>query len=89
KAIDVIDEASARVRLKNMAQPPDLKHIELEMGKLDKDKDESVAVQDFERAARLRDKADKLKKKKESIERNWKERCAEVAAIVDDDVLPG
>ncbi|MEE9514781.1 MAG: ATP-dependent Clp protease ATP-binding subunit, partial [Candidatus Brocadiales bacterium] len=87
KAIDVIDEASARVRLKNMAQPPDLKHIELEMGKLDKDKDESVAVQDFERAARLRDKADKLKKKKESIERNWKERCAEVAAIVDDDVV--
>ncbi len=87
KAIDVIDEASARVRLKNMAQPPDLKHIELEMGKLDKDKDESVAVQDFERAARLRDKADKLKKKKESIERDWRERCAEVAAIVDDDVV--
>ncbi len=87
KAIDVIDEASARVRLKNMAHPPDLKEIEVEMGRLDKDKDESVAVQDFERAARLRDKADKLKKKKESIERNWRERCSEMTAIVDEGVV--
>src|SRR3990167_3713123 len=87
KAIDVIDEASARIRLKNMAQPPDLKHIEVEMSKLDKDKDESVAVQDFERAARLRDKADKLKKKKESIERQWRERCSETTAIVDEEVV--
>lgn len=87
KAIDVIDEASARIRLKNMAQPPDLKHIEIEMSKLDKDKDESVAVQDFERAARLRDKADKLKKKKESIERQWRERCSETTAIVDEEVV--
>ncbi|MEE9583872.1 MAG: ATP-dependent Clp protease ATP-binding subunit, partial [Candidatus Brocadiales bacterium] len=87
KAIDVIDEASARIRLKNMARPPDLKHIEMEMGKLDKDKDESVAVQDFERAARLRDKADKLKKKKETIERQWKERCSEMTAIVDEEVV--
>lgn len=87
KAIDVIDEASARIRLKNMAQPPDLKHLEVEMVRLDKDKDESVAVQDFERAARLRDKADKLKKKKESIERKWRERCSETTAIVDEEVV--
>lgn len=87
KAIDVIDEASARVRLKNMTQPPDLKHIDEEMSKLEKDKDEAVAVQDFERAARLRDKADKLKKKKESLEKQWRERCSEVTAIVDEDVV--
>ncbi|HHT9117050.1 MAG TPA: ATP-dependent Clp protease ATP-binding subunit [Candidatus Hypogeohydataceae bacterium YC38] len=87
KAIDVIDEASARVRLKNMTQPPDLKHIDEEISKLEKDKDEAVAVQDFERAARLRDKADKLKKKKESLEKQWRERCSEVTAIVDEDVV--
>ena len=45
------------------------RHIEEEINKLEKDKDESVAIQDFERAARLRDKADKLKKKKETIEK--------------------
>ena len=69
----MIDESCARIRLKATTQPPDLRHIEEEINKLEKDKDESVAIQDFERAARLRDKADKLKKKKETIEKEWRE----------------
>ena len=64
KAIDVIDEAGARVRLKATTHPPDLRHIEKEIEHLEKEKDKSVALQDFERAAKLRDKADKLKKEK-------------------------
>src|SRR5574337_115717 len=87
KAIDVIDEACARVRLKATTQPPDLRHIEEEINKLEKDKDESVAIQDFERAARLRDKADKLKKKKETIEKEWRETRAEVEGGVNGEIV--
>ncbi|MFQ5712786.1 MAG: ATP-dependent Clp protease ATP-binding subunit [Candidatus Scalinduaceae bacterium] len=87
KAIDVIDEAGARVRLKATTHPPDLRHIEEEIEKLEKDKDESVAVQDFERAAQLRDKADKLKKKKNNIEKEWRENYTEVEGVVDEDVI--
>jgi len=87
KAIDVIDESCARIRLKATTQPPDLRHIEEEINKLEKDKDESVAIQDFERAARLRDKADKLKKKKETIEKEWRETRAEVEGVVNSEVI--
>ncbi|MEK7776711.1 MAG: ATP-dependent Clp protease ATP-binding subunit, partial [Planctomycetota bacterium] len=87
KAIDVIDEACARVRLKATTQPPDLRHIEEEINKLEKDKDEAVAIQDFERAARLRDKADKLKKKKETIEKEWRESRAEIEGVVNGEIV--
>jgi ATP-dependent Clp protease ATP-binding subunit ClpC len=87
KAIDVIDEAGARVRLKATTHPPDLRHIEEEIEKLEKEKDESVAVQDFERAAKLRDKADKLKKKKNNIEKEWRENYTEIEGVVDEDVV--
>ncbi|MEE8190017.1 MAG: ATP-dependent Clp protease ATP-binding subunit, partial [Candidatus Scalindua sediminis] len=87
KAIDVIDEAGARVRLKATTHPPDLRHIEEEIEKLEKEKDESVAVQDFERAAKLRDKADKLKKKKNNVEKEWRENYTEIEGVVDEDVV--
>ena len=87
KAIDVIDEAGARVRLKATTHPPDLRHIEDEIEKLEKEKDESVAVQDFERAAKLRDKADKLKKKKNDIEKEWRESYTEIEGVVDENVV--
>jgi len=63
KAIDVIDEAGARVRLKAMTKPPDLKDIDVDVDRLNKEKEEAVANQDFEKAAALRDQADKLKKR--------------------------
>ncbi len=63
KAIDVVDEAGARVRLKAMTRPPDLKELDEQIERLNQDKEEAVANQDFERAAALRDRqADKLKK---------------------------
>ncbi len=55
KAIDVIDESGARVRLKAMTKPPDLKEIDDEVERLNKEKEEAVANQDFEKAASLRD----------------------------------
>jgi len=87
KAIDVIDEAGARVRLKATTHPPDLRHIEKEITDLEKEKDESVALQDFERAAKLRDKADKLKKKKSDVETEWRENCTEVDGTVDEAIV--
>ena len=87
KAIDVIDEAGSRVRLKALTQPPDLKDIEDEIRRLEKEKDESVANQDFERAAHLRDSAYRLKKKKESVQKEWREKSTEVDGIVDDEVV--
>ncbi|HKB15877.1 MAG TPA: Clp protease N-terminal domain-containing protein, partial [Planctomycetota bacterium] len=55
KAVDVMDEAGARVRLRSMVAPPDLKDLDGDIGRLDKEKEEAVANQDFERAAALRD----------------------------------
>ena len=87
KAIDVIDEAGARVRLRAMTRPPDLKEIDEEVERLNKEKEEAVANQDFERAASLRDQADKLKKKKESITREWREKSRATDGVVDEEVI--
>src|SRR5437868_3397943 len=87
KAIDVIDEAGARVRLKAMTRPPELKELDDQIERLNQDKEEAVANQDFERAAALRDQADKLKKKKETITREWRERSKEVDGTVDEEVV--
>lgn len=87
KSIDVIDEAGARVRLKTMTRPPDLKEIDEEIERLNKDKDDAVADQDFEKAASLRDSADKLRKKKETITEEWREKSRETDGVVDEDVI--
>ncbi|MEQ8787783.1 MAG: ATP-dependent Clp protease ATP-binding subunit [Pirellulaceae bacterium] len=87
KAIDVIDEAGARVRLRAMTRPPDLKEIDDEVERLNKEKEEAVANQDFEKAAALRDQADKLKKKKDTITREWREKSRETDGVVDEEVI--
>jgi ATP-dependent Clp protease ATP-binding subunit ClpC len=87
KAIDVIDEAGARVRLKAMTKPPDLKEIDEEVEKLNKEKEEAVANQDFEKAAALRDQADKLKKKKQQMTREWRDKSRETDGVVDEEVI--
>ena len=87
KAIDVIDEAGARVHLKSMTRPPDLKDIDEEVEKLNKEKEEAVANQDFEKAAALRDQADKLKKKKQTITHEWREKSRETDGVVDEEVI--
>ena len=87
KAIDVIDEAGARVRLRAMTRPPDLKEIDESVERLNKEKEEAVANQDFEKAAALRDQADKLRKKKEQITRDWREKSRETDGVVDEEVI--
>jgi ATP-dependent Clp protease ATP-binding subunit ClpC len=87
KAIDVIDEAGARVRLKSMAKPPNLKEIDDEVEQLNREKEEAVANQDFEKAASLRDRADKLKKKKADITKQWREKSRENGGVVDEEII--
>src|SRR5271157_3236008 len=87
KAIDVIDEAGARVRLKAMTRPPDLKELDAQIEQLNQEKEAAVAEQDFEKAAHLRDQADKLKKKKEQINREWREKSKEIDGVVDEEVI--
>ncbi len=87
KAIDVMDEAGARIRLQAMTKPPDLREIDGEIKKMDKEKDECIAVQDFERAALLRDSVTQLRRKKEQLQRGWKETNKEVDGVVDEEVI--
>src|SRR5438128_46207 len=87
KAIDVIDESGARVRLKAMTRPQDRKELDAQIEQRNQEKEAAVAEQDFEKAAHLRDQADKLKKKKEAITREWREKSKEIDGIVDEEVI--
>ena len=87
KAIDVIDEAGARVRLKSMVRPPDLKELEEEIQRLNTAKEEAVAEQKFEKAASFRDQADKLRKKKDQLTEEWREKSRQTDGVVDAEVV--
>ncbi len=87
KAIDVIDEAGARIRLKNMTKPPDLASIEVQIDRLQTQKDEAVKNADYEQAAELRDQTEQLRAEKETMQKEWKDRGKESAGIVDEEVV--
>ncbi len=87
KAIDIIDEAGARIRIKSMTLPPDLADLEREAQRLAGEKDEAVKNADYERAAELRDKCETLRQKKEQMERKWKDRSKEVDGVVDENIV--
>ncbi len=87
KAIDVIDEAGARIRIKSMTVPPDLADIEREIERFNGEKEEAVKNADYERAAELRDRAETLRLKKESLQREWKEKAREAEGVVDENMV--
>ena len=76
KAIDVLDEAASRVRMKSYTEPDTFKGIKEEIEKLDKEKEEAIRVQDFEKAAKLRDKENEKKKELEIRRKTGKTRKA-------------
>lgn len=87
KAIDVIDEAGARVRLSSMTRPPNLKDKEKEIETLEREKKEAVTAQDYERAARVRDLSDKLRKEIKDIQEAWKEKSHQSRGVVTGEVI--
>ena len=72
KAIDLIDEASSKARLKTYTEPDSLRQMQEEIDRIQKDKEEAVRSQKFEKAASLRDEEKKLKEKYEEEEKKWK-----------------
>ena len=72
KAIDLIDEAASRMRIKTMTAPPRYRELEDEIEKVRKDKEAAIEAQEFEKAASLRDKERKLTQKKRELEENWR-----------------
>ncbi|MEL6797092.1 MAG: ATP-dependent Clp protease ATP-binding subunit, partial [Planctomycetota bacterium] len=87
KSIDVIDEAGARVRIKSMTKPPNLAELESDIEKLSIEKDEAVKAADYERAAELRDRAEKLRKEKETIQAEWRDKSQQTGGVVDEEVI--
>jgi ATP-dependent Clp protease ATP-binding subunit ClpC len=72
KAIDLIDEAASRMRIKTMSAPPRYRELEDEIEKVRKDKEDAIEAQEFEKAASLRDKERKLTQKKRELEEDWR-----------------
>ena len=87
KSIDVIDEAGARVRIRSMSKPPNLADLEAEIERLTIEKDEAVKAADYEKAAELRDKAEQMRREKETIQKQWRDKTKEVSGIVDEEVV--
>jgi ATP-dependent Clp protease ATP-binding subunit ClpC len=72
KAIDLIDEAASRLRIKSMSAPPRYRELEEEIERVRKEKESSIENQEFEKAAALRDKERKLTQKKRELEEQWR-----------------
>jgi len=87
KAIDVLDEAGARIRLRSMTKPPNLAELEEQIERLSIQKDEAVKNAEYEEAAKLRDQAEALRAKKEEMQRQWREKSKEVDGVVDEEVI--
>lgn len=87
KAIDLIDEASSRVRLANYVVPDDIKEGENRLQELIKEKEEAINAQEYEKAAQLRDEEQKLKEQIESERKEWaNQRSLEMGTVGEEDI---
>ncbi len=87
KAIDLIDEAGARMRIRRMTAPPDLREFDEKIANVRRDKESAIDAQDFERAAHLRDSEKTLLGQKGEREKQWKSGDLDVVAEVDDEQI--
>ncbi len=87
KAIDLIDEAGARMRIRRMTAPPDLREFDERIAGVRRDKESAIDAQDFEKAASLRDKEKTLLAEKATREKEWKAGDMDVVAEVDDEQI--
>lgn len=87
KAIDLIDEAASRVRLQAFTVPPDVKKIEVELEEIRKEKEAAISGQEYEKAAQLRDKEQKLKLQLEDTKKGWEqEKGLSKRAVTEEDI---
>ncbi len=87
KAIDLIDEAGARLRIRRMTSPPELRDLDEKIANVRRDKEGAIDEQDFEKAASLRDDERKLTEERSKKEQAWKSGDLDVAAVVDEDLI--
>lgn len=85
KAIDVLDEAGARMRIRNMVLPEEIQKIDDDLRKLRSDKETAIADQDFERAATVRDEEEKLQIERRQAQQNWEEKSSKTVNEVTDE----
>lgn len=82
KAIDLIDEASSKVRLANITAPPDIKHLEEELERVKREKEAAIRNEEFEKAAELRDQEIKLRDQLDNFQKDWKSRRDAATVVV-------
>ena len=87
KAIDLIDEAGSRLRIRSMTTPPDLQDLDGVIAEARAAKEAAIDAQDFERAASLRDDERKLLEKRERREQEWRSEGMDTVLTVDEDVI--
>ncbi len=86
KAVDLVDEAASKVRLKNATQPEDLKGLEDKLQKIKKEKEEAVSSQDYEGAAKFRDEEKKVLEELQNKKENWKSAINENATVGEEEI---
>ncbi|WP_096186188.1 ATP-dependent protease ATP-binding subunit ClpC [Evansella halocellulosilytica] len=87
KAIDLIDEAASKVRLRSYTAPPNLKEMEQKLEETRKEKDAAVQSQEFEKAASLRDSEQRIREELDDLKKQWKEKQGqENSEVVTDDI---
>ncbi|HVY09255.1 MAG TPA: ATP-dependent Clp protease ATP-binding subunit [Mycobacteriales bacterium] len=87
KAIDLIDEAGSRMRIRRMTAPPDLREFDEKIASVRREKESAIDAQDFEKAAALRDNEKQLLAQKADREREWKAGDMDVVAEVTDEEI--
>ncbi len=87
KAIDLIDEAGSRLRIRRMSTPPDYKAIEDDIAKARKDKELAIEKQNFEQAKKLREKEEELLQRKAAKEQEWRAEGVDLFDVVDEEVI--
>jgi ATP-dependent Clp protease ATP-binding subunit ClpC len=87
KAIDLIDEAGSRLRIRRMTAPPDLREFDERIATVRREKESAIDAQDFEKAASLRDREKTLLQEKAQREREWKAGDMDVVAEVDEELI--
>ena len=85
KAIDLIDEAASKLKMKTYTRPEKLKELEEKISSIGKEKEEAILVQDFEKAAKLRDEESNLKEKLEKDNKKWKNKTSKNVTILNDE----
>ena len=87
KAIDLIDEAGARLRIHRMTAPPEIREMDEKINEARRDKEAAIDAQDFEKAARLRDEEKQLGEKRAQLEAEWKSGEGDRIGTVDEDAI--